>query len=294
MNEPLTRLPKPDWIRVRVGTGGACRRMRDLVAEHELHTVCSEALCPNIGKCWEKGRATLMILGDQCSRNCRFCGVQGEVHGEFDPEEPERVAEAVGKMGLREVVITSVTRDDLPDGGAAIWAQTIEAIRRQCPDVLLEVLVPDFGGIEEDIQTVLSSRPAVWGHNMETVPSLYAAVRPMADYARSLNVLRLGVEAGLITKTSIMVGLGETAEDVTQVMRDARSVGCRIFYIGQYLQPSQKHLPVSRYVEPQEFEAFKEVGHQLGFDVVVSAPLVRSSFHAEEQAEFLVREQSQD
>jgi lipoyl synthase len=289
MNEPLTRLPKPDWIRVRVGAGGACGRMRALVAEHDLHTVCSEALCPNIGTCWENGRATLMILGEHCSRNCRFCGVHGEANGVCDTDEPERVADAVGKMGLREVVITSVTRDDLPDGGSEIWARTITAIRQRCPGVRIEVLIPDFAGNPRDIGTVLAVRPEVWGHNLETVPSLYAAVRPQADYARSLDVLRRGAEAGLVAKTSIMLGVGETRAEVEQVMRDARAAGCRIFYIGQYLQPTQRHLPVSRYVTPEEFEAMKQVGLALGFDVVVSAPLVRSSFHAQEQADFLNR-----
>jgi lipoic acid synthetase len=260
--------------------------MRALVDTHGLHTVCSEALCPNLGRCWEHGRATVMILGDACSRDCRFCAVHHAWTGEADVEEPHRVAEAIRRMGLRDVVITSVTRDDLPDGGAAIWAETIRAIHALA-GIRVESLVPDFGGREVDIRTVITARPDVWGHNIETVPSLYPAVRPQADYGRSLRVLALGHEAGLTTKTSLMLGLGETRDEVLAVMRDARAAGCRIFFLGQYLQPTRRHLPVQRYVEPAEFDALRDDGRALGFDIVVAAPLVRSSYHSDEQAAFV-------
>jgi lipoic acid synthetase len=226
-----------------------------------------------------------MILGDACSRDCRFCGVRHAWTGQADEDEPQRVADAVARMELREVVVTSVTRDDLTDGGAAIWARTIAAVRAL--GIRIEVLVPDFGGREADIRTVLAARPDVWGHNLETVPSLYPAVRPGADYLRSLRVLAMGREAGLPVKTSLMLGLGETRDDVLAVLRDARDAGCRIVFLGQYLQPSRRHLPVHRYLEPAEFDALRTEGLSLGFDVVVSAPLVRSSYHADEQSAFL-------
>lgn len=280
---------KPDWIRVRIPCGANSGKLRDLVETQGLHTVCSEALCPNLGKCWEHGRATLMILGDECTRQCRFCGVRFGRSGKADLEEPGRVAEAVRQMGLNDVVITSVTRDDLPDGGASVWAETVRTIHEVCPEVLVEVLVPDFAGNEPAIATVLDAAPEVWGHNLETVPSLYSRVRANADYDRSLHVLSLAHERGLITKTSIMLGLGEELDQVLAVMSDARQTGCNIMYIGQYLQPGKDHLPVQRYWEPAEFEDLKERGLAMGFDVVVSAPLVRSSFYSDEQAEFLLR-----
>lgn len=285
---------KPDWIRVRIPCGTNAAKLRNLVETQSLNTVCSEALCPNLGECWEHGRATLMILGDECSRQCRFCGVRFGMSGEADTEEPGRVAEAVHEMGLNDVVITSVTRDDLPDGGASIWAQTILAIHEKCPNVLVEVLVPDFAGDERAIGLVLDSSPEVWGHNLETVPSIYPRVRAGADYARSLRVLSLGSERGYITKTSLMLGVGETMEEVLDVMHDARGVGCNIMYIGQYLQPGKDHLPVKRYVEPVEFDDLKERGLAMGYDVVISAPLVRSSYYSDEQAEFLKTTRSSD
>jgi len=261
--------------------------MRGLVHDRQLHTVCEEALCPNLGRCWEEGRATLMILGEACTRNCSFCNVHPGAPGDYDEDEPRRVAEAAREMGLKDVVLTSVTRDDLPDGGAAIWAESVRAVREAVPGVRIEVLVPDFGGSAEALATVLETAPDVFGHNLETVKALYARARPQADYQRSLDVLRQGHEAGLITKSGIMLGLGETKEQVLELMRDARAVSCNILYVGQYLQPSSDHIAVEEYVTPEQFDAYGDEGKALGFDVVVSAPLVRSSYHTDEQAEFV-------
>jgi lipoic acid synthetase len=255
-----------------------------------LHTVCEEAFCPNLGRCWKHGRATIMLLGDRCTRGCRFCNVDKHSVLPPDPDEPARVAAAVSETGLKEVVLTSVTRDDLPDGGAAHWAQTIEAVHAAVPGILVEVLVPDFNGTPDDIATVVHARPDVFGHNLETVPRLYPLARPQADYARSLAVLRQAAEAGMIVKTSLMLGLGETLAEIEQTLRDARSAGCDIFYAGQYLQPSPRHLPVERYVEPSEFDRLREAAMALGFGYVASAPLVRSSYHEDGQTDF-VRQQ---
>ncbi len=282
-----TTLRKPDWLRVKAGHGTAFRATARLIRDGGLHTVCEEALCPNRGECWEHGRATLMILGGACSRSCRFCGVATGHSGTADRDEPRRVAEAVREMELKDVVITSVTRDDLPDGGAAIWAETIRRIRAAVPGILVEVLVPDFRGEPSDVQTVLDACPDVFGHNLETAPSLYASVRPQADYRRSLDVLAEASRQGFVTKTGIMVGLGEEHGEVLSVMADARRAGVDIFYVGQYLQPTRDHLPVVRYVEPAEFDAYRTKGADIGFPVVVSGPLVRSSYHSEEQAAFV-------
>ncbi len=278
---------KPPWIRVKIGQSDLFQATKARLRAHGLHTVCEEALCPNLGRCWAHGRATMLILGDRCTRGCRFCNVDKRVVLPPDPGEPLRVAAAVKETGLKEVVITSVTRDDLPDGGAGLWAQTVEAIHAAVPGILVEVLVPDFGGDSTALGTVIRTRPEVFGHNLETVPRLYPQARPQADYARSLAVLRQASEAGLMTKTSLMLGLGETAEEVRQTMRDARAAGCRIFYAGQYLQPSKRHLPVKRYVAPAEFEEFREAAYTLGFDFVASEPLVRSSYHEEGQTAFV-------
>jgi lipoic acid synthetase len=264
---------------VRVGQSEAFQATTGRLRAHGLHTVCEEAACPNMGHCWAQGRATILILGDRCTRGCRFCNVDKRPVLPPDPGEPERVAAAVRETGLKEVVITSVTRDDLPDGGAALWAATVRAVREAMPDVLVEVLVPDFGGDPGAIDTVIQTRPAVFGHNLETVPRLYARVRPEADYTRSLNVLRQSAAAGLATKTSLMLGLGETMEEVQAVMRDARAAGCGIFYAGQYLQPTPRHEPVARYLDPSEFDTLRDTAHALGFTRVASAPLIRSSYH---------------
>lgn len=287
--QPLGRTRKPPWIRVRISQNGAYLETRERVRRYGLHTVCEEAACPNIGSCWACGRATVMILGDRCTRGCRFCNVDKQSVLAPDPTEPARVAEAVRESGLREVVITSVTRDDLPDGGAALWAETVHAIRTAAPDVQIEVLVPDFQGDEAALDLVLARSPDVFGHNLETVPRLYASVRPQADYHRSLAVLARAAAAGMIVKTSMMLGIGETLEECAAVLQEAREAGCTIFYAGQYLQPSVRHLPVTRYVTPAEFDQLKHVAYDLGFAFVSSAPMVRSSYHEEGQSAYVQR-----
>jgi lipoic acid synthetase len=280
---------KPDWIKVRLGQGETVARVRERMRSGGLHTVCEQAMCPNIGSCWERGRATIMILGGVCTRTCRFCGVTSRKPDPVDSGEPDRVAEAVRAMRLADVVLTSVTRDDLPDGGAAIWSQTIRAVRSTVPGIRLEVLVPDFLGSAPALAQVLDARPDVLGHNLETVPDLYARVRPRADYARSLGVLDQAHRADLVVKTAVMLGLGETESQVIGVMKDARRAGCDILFIGQYLRPTSAHLPVYRYVFPDEFRAYKERAEAEGFAVVVSGPLVRSSYPSDEQANYLAR-----
>ena len=283
-------LRKPPWLRVRVPGGRNHARLSGLVHGRGLHTVCEEALCPNLGRCWENGRATLMILGDVCTRGCTFCGVQsGRPSGEGDEQEPRRVAEAVQAMGLEEVVITSVTRDDLPDGGGAIWAETIRCMREAVPGLMIEVLIPDFAGSPDSLTRVFDAGPDILGHNLETVPALYERVRPRADLERSLGVLRRAHERGLITKTGIMVGLGEPPAAVFELMARAVAAGGDIFTVGQYLRPSAEHVPVTRYVEPSEFEQYRLRGLELGFAVVVSGPLVRSSYHSDEQTDYVRR-----
>jgi lipoyl synthase len=282
-------LTKPAWLRVRLGGGPGYSRLQKLLHDRGLHTVCEEALCPNKGRCWEHGRATVMILGNTCTRNCTFCNVVPGRPAACDQEEPRRVADAVKAMKISEIVITSVTRDDLEDGGAAIWAETIRQVRDGVPGIVLEVLIPDFKGKMDLIGCVLAAKPDVLGHNVETVPRLYRKVRPQADYRRSLDVLKHAHERGFITKTGIMVGLGESESEVVEVMDDAVGAGCDIFTIGQYLRPSRRHVAVDRYVEPAEFDRFRDVGLSLGFKVVISAPLVRSSYHSEEQSAFLAR-----
>jgi lipoic acid synthetase len=278
---------KPPWLRVTVGQNDTFAATRTRLRAYGLHTVCEEAACPNLGRCWRHGRATVMLLGDRCTRGCRFCNVDKRAVLPPDPDEPQRVAQALRETGLKEVVLTSVTRDDLPDGGAAHWARTVEALHAAAPGVLVEVLVPDFNGDPAAVDTVIRARPEVFGHNLETVPRLYPQARPQADYARSLAVLRQASAAGMITKTSVMLGLGETAAELEQTLRDARAAGCSIFYAGQYLQPTPRHLPVARYVEPAEFDRLRAAALSLGFEFVASAPLVRSSYHEDGQSEFV-------
>ena len=285
-----------------VGQGPTYTKLKNIIHGRKLHTVCEEALCPNMGRCWESGRATLMILGNRCTRSCAFCGaaslprpvqraygheVQTGWHGACDENEPHCVAEAVREMGLSNVVITWVTRDDLEDGGARIWAETIRCVREAVPGICVEVLVPDFRGSIRAFKTVMEAKPEILGHNLETVSSLYKRIRPQADYGQSLRLLKTANEYGFITKTSIMVGVGETADEVFDLMKDAIEAGCDIFYVGQYLQPTKEHVPVHRYVKPDEFEIYRERGLEMGFKVVVSGPLVRSSYHSEEQAEYV-------
>lgn len=274
---------KPEWLKARVPGGENYSRLRNLIDERKLHTVCEEARCPNMGECWNSGTATFMILGDTCTRSCGFCNVKtGKMHI-VDEDEPRRVGEAVAMMNLRHAVITSVNRDELFDGGAHIFARTIHEIRTRLPLCKVEVLIPDFMGSEEALNVVLNAQPDVLNHNIETVPRLYRTVRPQAHYHRSLEVLERAKARGFNTKTGIMLGLGEATDEVIEVMGDLRAVGCDIFTIGQYLQPTKNHLPVDRYVHPDEFAMLKRRGMEMGFRHVESGPLVRSSYHAADQ-----------
>jgi lipoic acid synthetase len=274
---------KPRWLRRRLPTGPQYERIRTLIKDQCLATVCQEAMCPNQFECFGKGTATFMILGDRCSRNCRFCAVGHGPQGPPDPEEPGRVAEAVRSMGLSYCVITSVTRDDLADGGAGHFAATIRAIRAKNPQILIEVLIPDFQGDAEALTTVLAAQPDVLNHNLETVARLYPTVRPEADYGRSLELLRRSkaIAPNRVTKCGIMVGLGETAKELTGLFHDLRLTGCDILTIGQYLQPSRGHLEVVSYIPPEEFTAMEQQALVLGFGAVAAAPFVRSSYQAE-------------
>ena len=274
---------KPKWLRRRLPTGPQYEQIRHLVKNQGLSTVCQEAMCPNQFECFGKGTATFMILGDRCSRNCRFCAVGHGPIGLPDPDEPRRVAEAVRAMGLRYCVITSVTRDDLSDGGAAHFAATIEAVRGHNPETLIEVLIPDLQGDPQALAEVLAARPTVLNHNLETVERLYPRVRPEADYRRSLALLREAKQLAPdgVTKCGIMVGLGETVEELTGLFVDLRQTGCDILTIGQYLQPSANHLPVERFLPPAEFIDLEERAKQAGFLAVAAAPFVRSSYQAE-------------
>jgi lipoic acid synthetase len=279
---PLLR--KPDWIRVKAPVSKGFLETRDIVRAHGLHTVCEEAGCPNIGECWEKKHATFMIMGDVCTRACAFCNVKTGLPGTLDPDEPARVAEATSKLGLAHVVITSVDRDDLADGGAAHFAAVIGAVRARCPAVTIEVLTPDFLRKDGAATTVVAARPDVFNHNLETVPSHYLKVRPGARYFHSIRLLQQvkELDAGLFTKSGIMLGLGETRNEVLQVMDDLRSASVDFLTIGQYLQPSRKHHPVERFVTPEEFKAYETIAYAKGFLMVSASPLTRSSHHAGE------------
>ncbi len=274
---------RPHWLKVRLSGGSEFYKVRALVKDNRLHTVCESAHCPNLGECWRRKTATFMIMGDQCSRNCRFCAVEHGVLVPLDPYEPQRVAKAVKELGLKYAVITSVTRDDLNDGGAAHFAATMRAIREMNPRCQIEVLIPDFNGRLKDLDTVIAAKPDVLNHNIETVKSLYNIVRPQADYERSLGVLQYAKKKECTTKSGIMLGLGETESNVIDAMKDLHAAGCDLLTIGQYLQPSRHHLPVQRFVTPEEFEQFRQKGLEIGFDAVQSGPLVRSSYHADEQ-----------
>jgi lipoic acid synthetase len=273
---------KPEWLKARVPGGENYSRLKTMIEDRKLHTVCEEARCPNMGECWNSGTATFMILGDTCTRSCGFCNVKtGKMHL-VDEDEPRRVGEAVGLMNLRHAVITSVNRDELFDGGAHIFANTIQEIRKRLPFCKVEVLIPDFMGSEEALNIVLNAQPDVLNHNIETVPRLYRTVRPQAHYHRTLELLERAKHRGFTTKTGIMVGLGETPEEVIELMADLRAVECDIFTIGQYLQPTKNHLPVERYVHPDEFAMYRTKGMEMGFKHVQSSPLTRSSYHAEQ------------
>ncbi len=283
---PATPGRRPPWIKVRLRMGDNYKFLKDLVRGRRLHTVCQAARCPNIYECWEQRTATLMILGEVCTRSCGFCAVTTGRPAAIDQGEPRRVAEAVRMMGLGHCVITSVNRDELPDGGAALWAETIRQVRRQAPDCTLEVLVPDFGGNEISLQQVIDAEPHIFGHNLETVPRLYRRVRPQADYRRSLEVLAFAAGQGLAVKSGIMVGLGESEAEVRALMAAAAASGCRLFTVGQYLQPTREHLAVAAYIKPAEFDRYREFGLQVGL-AVEAGPLARSSYHAERLAQSL-------
>jgi len=276
---------RPDWLRVRAPGGPNYLNLKSLVEDLRLHTVCESARCPNIGDCWERRSATFMILGDICTRACGFCAIKTGRPLELDREEPERVAEAVTYLGLRFVVITSVNRDELPDGGAEIFAETIRAIRRRCPDTGIEVLIPDFEGNWDALAAVIAARPDILNHNIESIERLYRTVRPQAKYRRSLELLRRAKELDptLVTKSGMMLGVGEELDETREAMRHLRESECDVLTLGQYLRPSVKHIPVIRYVAPEEFAQLRHDGLEMGFKHVESGPLVRSSYHADEQ-----------
>ena len=284
-NRPDTPwLPKPPWLRIRLSNGGELASTHSVVRSHGLTTVCEEAACPNLGECWSKRHATMMIMGDTCTRACGFCNVRTGRPGPLDPSEPQNVAAAVAELSLRHVVITSVDRDDLDDGGAEHFHQTIQAIRARCPDTTIEILTPDFLRKDGALERVAAARPDVFNHNLETVPSLYLKIRPGARYFHSLRLLQRvkELDSNVFTKSGIMLGLGETYDEVLQVMDDLRSADVDFLTIGQYLQPTPKHAAIARYVPPEEFESFRRIGLSKGFLLVAASPLTRSSYHADE------------
>jgi lipoic acid synthetase len=284
------RQPKPEWLRIRLGDPTNQNHLLKLIEGLKLHTVCQEARCPNIFECWSDRTATFMLGGDICTRHCGFCAVGKGEPGQLDSDEPRHVAEAVQHLNLAHTVITSVNRDDLPDGGAAHWAETIREVRRVNPECKVEVLIPDFNGDEAALDAVLDARPDVLNHNTETIARLYRRVRPDADYQQSMTLLRRAADRRdrqqpeMLTKSGIMVGLGEEFDEVVELMKDLRAASCNIMTIGQYLQPHARRLPVERYVTPEEFNRWREIGMEMGFQHVQSSPLTRSSYHAREQA----------
>lgn len=276
---------RPEWLKAKFPSGPNFRELKELMRSNNLHTVCEEAHCPNIGDCWERRTATFMILGSVCTRSCGFCAVDTGRPPTYDILEPGRVAAATRHLNLKHVVVTSVARDELDDGGAEIFARTIRAIHRQVPNCSVEVLIPDFKGREQSLRTVVEAHPEILNHNTETVPRLYLRVRPQAKYERTLTLLERAkqMDSGMVTKSGIMVGLGETRDEIHQVMSDLRSVECDVLTVGQYLRPSREHLPLEKYYTPREFEEIKLEGLEMGFSHVESGPLVRSSYHADEQ-----------
>ncbi len=282
-----TELSRPSWLTVKAPKPGTLEKLQEMFQDLSLHTICENAACPNAGECFSRQTATFLILGDLCTRNCRFCNVTHARPSLPDPKEPEHLAEAVEKLGLKYVVLTSVTRDDLPDGGAQHFADCIKRLHSVCPQTEIEVLVPDFQGDESAVKTVLTAGVTVFGHNIETVPQLYQRVRPGADYRLSLAVLKTAKEINpdVFTKSGLMFGLGEEPAQVRQVLQDLRSVGCDILTLGQYLRPSAEHLPIVRYVPPEEFAAWEKEAYDLGFAFVSSGPFVRSSYRAQEAAQ---------
>ncbi|GAB6281943.1 MAG: lipoyl synthase [Ignavibacterium sp.] len=278
---------RPDWLKVRLPIGDNYNDVKSLMKNSHLNTVCEEARCPNIGECWNHRTATFMILGDTCTRSCGFCNVKTGLPNELDLDEPRRVAEAVKSLNLHHVVITSVDRDELEDGGSSIFSETVRLIRKEIPNCTIEILIPDFKGNEKSFEIILQNAPDILNHNIETVPRLYHAVRPQAKYTRSLDLIKWFKSKGLKTKSGLMVGIGEKPNEVLEVMRDLVNYGCDILTIGQYLQPTKFHLPVDRYVSLEEFKMYKEEGLKMGFKIVESSPLVRSSYHADEQARMI-------
>ncbi|WP_205511364.1 lipoyl synthase [Longitalea arenae] len=281
VNESTSVVKKPNWLRVKLPTGENYRHVRNLVDTHKLHTICESGNCPNMGECWGEGTATFMILGNVCTRSCGFCAVATGRPDAVDWDEPQRVAEAIHLMKVKHAVLTSVDRDELKDGGSTIWYNTIKAVKALNPDTTLETLIPDFKGKAEDIQRVIDAAPEVVSHNIETVERLTRQVRIQAKYRRSMEVLKILKQGGMRTKSGIMCGLGETREEVLQTMQDLRNSGVDVITLGQYLQPTKKHLPVLRFVHPDEFAEYREAGYNMGFDYVESGPLVRSSYHSE-------------
>jgi lipoic acid synthetase len=275
------RVPKPKWLRVKLPTGESFRKVRSLVDEHKLHTICESGSCPNMGECWGEGTATFMILGNICTRSCGFCAVATGRPDAADPFEPARVAKSIKLMQVKHAVITSVDRDDLADGGSEIWFETVAAVRRISPGTTMETLIPDFAGKWENLQRIIDAAPEIVSHNLETVRRLTKEVRIQAKYDRSLEVLRRLAQAGMRTKSGVMLGLGETETEVLETMDDLVSVGVDILTLGQYLQPTTKHLPVKEFITPEKFAEYKEIGLKKGFRYVESGPLVRSSYHAE-------------
>ncbi len=279
--EQDTRIKKPDWLRVKLPIGESYKHVRGLVDTHKLHTICESGNCPNMGECWGEGTATFMILGNICTRSCQFCAVATGRPKPVEWDEPQRVAEAILLMKVKHAVVTSVDRDELPDGGSIIWYNTIKAIKNLTPTTTLETLIPDFRGIQEQINRIIEAAPEVVSHNLETVERMTQKVRVQAKYRRSLKVLESLKKGGMRTKTGLMLGIGEQKEEVIQTMKDLVAVGTDVLTLGQYLQPTKKHLPVQRFVHPDEFAELKQIGYELGFDYVESGPLVRSSYHSE-------------
>ena len=276
---------KPTWLRAKLPTSAGYKATREIVETHTLHTVCKSAQCPNMGECWSRGTATVMILGNVCTRSCSFCAIQTGRPTELDMGEPARVAESIAKMGLKYTVVTSVARDDLKDGGASVWAATIRAIRYRKPDCAIEVLTADFRGQQEYLDIVLDACPDIFNHNMETVKRLQRPIRKTARYERSLWVLKHAKDRGFVTKSGIMLGIGEKEVEIKQSLQDMIDVGVDILTIGQYLQPTKKHSPIDRWVTPEEFQRWKKYALEIGFGVCESGPLVRSSYHADEQSD---------
>ncbi len=280
-SEIIKRRKKPDWLRVKLPIGKEYIKVRKIVSDHNLHTICESGNCPNMGECWGAGTATFMILGNVCTRSCGFCAVATGRPEEIDPFEPLRVAKSIKLMNVKHCVITSVDRDELEDGGSIAWVRTIRAIRKLCPETTMETLIPDFKGVRENIQRIIDVAPEIVSHNIETVRRLTKQVRIQAQFDRSLKVLRILKEGGMKTKSGIMLGLGETKEEIIETMDELRGVSVDVLTIGQYLQPTPKHLPVVEFIKPEVFDDLKEIGLKKGFRFVESGPLVRSSYHAE-------------